>query len=696
MNTLNNPFRLIIINDSQEEAQRLASMFQNAGKPCRAQFIDKEEALSKIINEQSWELAIVYKDNSQVTPAAAIRCIRQAGCDLPMITLSEDTGERTVIDGMKVGACDVVQLDDDQHLLLVVSRELEYRDHRKKTRQIERKLKETERHNQQLLDNSKDGIAFIQDGLFIYANDSFAEMLGYDTRDDVESLPLMDIVAEEDQEDLKHALKNFPLEYGTQKTKFITFHCLSPEGQPKKVDIELKLANYEEESCIQFLLASNFADSEVLEAEIQNMRYTDSTTGLNNKAYLLNELAQAIQCTSEGNAQYAFFYIDIDNYKDVEEQLGLSHSEMLLAEVAKILISHSSQNDTMARVGEHAFAMVAEKQDIEKMLNIGDILSGLVRNQLFDINHHTLKITISVGITMITELTVDPQTVINQATQAIESLRKRNGDGVGDGANFYQESTSDDQPILASVVQNAVKNNQFKALFQPIISLRGESQELYEVLVRMLDENQEEISPDLFLQAANDMKVTTKIDRWVVLETVKHLANHQEDHQGAHLMVNLSSHTLCDQSFFPWLKVALNAAKVNPAAITFQAKEADINQHLNAAKQFIEQAQSIGISFSVSHFGCAINAFSLFDHIATDQIKIDGSFSTEVQENPDNTEALEALFKELQEHNKVITVPMVENANILSKLWKLGAHYIQGYYLQPPSPAMDYDFSVDN
>lgn len=696
MNTLKNPFRLIIINDSQEEAQRLASMFQNAGKPCRAQFIDKEEALSKIINEQSWELAIIYKDNPQVTPAAAIRCIRQAGCDLPMITLTEDTGERTVIDGMKIGACDVVQLDDDQHLLLVVSRELEYRDHRKKTRQIERKLKETERHNQQLLDNSKDGIAFIQDGLFIYANDSFAEMLGYHTRDDVESLPLMDIVAEEDQEDLKHTLKNFPLEYGTQKTKFITFHCLSPEGQAKKVDIELKLANYEEESCIQFLLASNFADSEVLEAELQNMRYTDSTTGLNNKAYLLNELAQAIQCTSDGNAQHAFFYIDIDNYKDVEQQLGLSHSEMLLAEVAKILISHNSQNDSMARVGEHAFAMVAEKQDIDKMLNIGDILSELVRNQLFDINHHTLKITISVGVTMITELTVDPQTVINQATQAIESLRKRNGNGIGDGANLYQESTSDDQPILASVVQNAVKNNQFKVLFQPIISLRGESQELYEVLVRMLDENQKEISPDLFLQAASDMKVTTKIDRWVVLEVVKHLANHQEEHQGVHLMVNLSSDTLCDQSFFPWLKVALNAAKVNPAAITFQAREADTNQHLNAAKQFIEQAQAIGINFSISHFGCAINAFSLFDHITIDQIKIDGSFSTEVQENPDNTEALEALFAELQEHNKVITVPMVENANILSKLWKLGAHYIQGYYLQPPSPAMDYDFSVDN
>ena len=191
MNAATVTFRLLIINDSQEEAKRLTSMFQNAGKPCRAQHINTEEAFSKIIEEQAWDLVIAHSDTQSITPATAIRTIRKYNHDLPVILLADDDGDRSVVEGMKLGACDVVKLDDDQHLLLVVTRELTNRQYRKNTRTAERKAREMERRNRQLLDSSKDGIAFVQDGMYVYANDSFAEMCGYSVRSDIEYMPMM-------------------------------------------------------------------------------------------------------------------------------------------------------------------------------------------------------------------------------------------------------------------------------------------------------------------------------------------------------------------------------------------------------------------------------------------------------------------------------------------------------------------------
>jgi EAL domain-containing protein (putative c-di-GMP-specific phosphodiesterase class I) len=104
----------------------------------------------------------------------------------------------------------------------------------------------------------------------------------------------------------------------------------------------------------------------------------------------------------------------------------------------------------------------------------------------------------------------------------------------------------------------------------------------------------------------------------------------------------------------------------------------------------------MGVGFCITHFGCALDHLSLLDHIDVEHIKIDGSFSMEIQDNPNNTEAIEQLLKALVDRNKIITVPLVENASILSKLWKMGVHCIQGHYLQPPGRAMDYEFAVES
>src|SRR5688572_25358425 len=192
--TSNPIVRLLILNDSRAEAERLISMLHNAGRPTRAQHVESEEALVKLLQEQSWDLILGLDTTSNVPPATAVKQVRRLAKDVPLILLTDAEGSQAIVEGSKLGAADVVRLDEDQHLLQVMNRELVNRENRAQQRLAERRFKEIERRNQQLLDSSRDAIAFVQDGMFLYTNQSFAELLGYKDRDDLECMPVIDMV----------------------------------------------------------------------------------------------------------------------------------------------------------------------------------------------------------------------------------------------------------------------------------------------------------------------------------------------------------------------------------------------------------------------------------------------------------------------------------------------------------------------
>jgi diguanylate cyclase (GGDEF)-like protein len=695
MNAKTLPFRLLIIDDSLQEAQRLVSMFQNSGKPCRAQHIRTLEAFHKTLSEQNWELVIANTDTLALSAIDVIRAIRKHNSDLPVILLSGDEERRPIVDGLRLGACDVVQLDDDQHLLLVVTRELENKKQRKRARKAERKVREIKQQNRQLMDRCKDGIAFMQDGMFIYANESFANMCGYISSDDLELVPLMDIAAEASKDNIKKTLRHFVLESNGNSGNTLVCDINNPTGTIVQLKIEFQHSQFDDEACIKLLVnapATNRLHVDKPSANQPTNMTTDIATGLYSKTQLHNEITRLIKNNSEQEKSQAFIYIAIDHFKEkVETIVGIDGANQVLSTVAAFIKEHAGKDDYLAQISDAAFVIITDEVHLEKLLNTGNIIVERIGDHFFEIKSKTIKLTASVGITLINERSIDAQAVIREATLAIEILRKQVD---GNGTNFFQPG-EDDQSVLIGTLQKALKDEQFKLLFQPIISLRGDDTERYEVLLRMLNDAGEEISPSHFMQAAASIKSAYRIDRWVALETIKHLSNLDSASTKVQLIATLSYHTLCDPSFIPWLGVAIKAAKINPSTLIFQFQEAEVRQHLTAAKKIISGCSSMGIGMCISQFGRALEPLSLLEHIDVDHIKIDASFTVELQENPKNKNALENLLKELHRQNKITTVPFVESASIISSLWQMGVHCIQGYYLQPPSAAMNYDFSEE-
>lgn len=698
MATSSNTTRLLILNDSRAEAERLISMLHNAGRPVRAQHIESTDALNKLLQEKVWDIMIGADNTKNVPPVEAIKLIRRLNKDVPVVLQTDREGSQPIVEGMKIGAVDVITLDEDQHLLFVIQRELANRHEREKRRFSERRFNEISRRNQQLLDSSRDAIAFVQDGMFLYANDSFAELLDYQDRDDVECMPVIDMVQEDSQEIVKKFLKDFMLKTDDVDSSELKFSVITESGNAKPIKVEVRKATYEEEACIQFLVRAKTENSEELEAKIEEMKSRDIGTGLFNKNYLLEKLEGIVDAALSAKFNSALFHIGIDNFLDtVQQKLGLGSSDDVVKSIAKFCESKMESTDILCRFADDSLILVAPKISASKALERAEDLCEALRNHIVEVESSTLQFNFHIGIALVTETTANANVPIDHAVKALELTRGLSQKDSSVKVKIFEpESKNQSRVDIEIMVQSALDAGRFKLLFQPILSLRGSNKEHYEALMRMVDSEGNQVSPNEFLTTAAKIGATTKLDRWVILESIKVLADHRAKGHNTQLIINLCRESVLDATLPPWLGVAFKAAKLPPDSVIFQMKEIDINDHLNVASEFTKKLTDLGCECSVSHFGCALNPFNSLKNVSASYVKVDGSFTQDLQNNSDEENSLNELVGELHQNDKITIVPFVENASVLSKLWQSGVHYIQGYYLQEPHEKMDYDFDMES
>lgn len=244
-------------------------------------------------------------------------------------------------------------------------------------------------------------------------------------------------------------------------------------------------------------------------------------------------------------------------------------------------------------------------------------------------------------------------------------------------------------------INDAIENKRLVLLYQPVISLRGDNDEHYEVFFRMMGAEGQQVQPGNFLQTAIDNNVAGKIDRWVVLQSLKMLSVHRSKGNTTRLTINLSANSVVDPEFPQWLAVAMKAARLPSDAVIFQITERDSVTHLRQTREFVEKLRSMHCRTSLSRFGNIDDPFETLRHIPVDMVKLDSACIKKVESNAKQRERMMEHISKLQGLGKLTVVPMVKNANILSTPWQAGANYNQGHYLQEPTSEMDYDFDTE-
>lgn len=679
--------RLLILEDSQNEAERLVSLFRNAGQATRVHRITSDEDLNEALL-QTWDLLISAPESQNLEPSDAIAAIRRQAKDIPVIQLTEGNDVDAITEALTLGAQGALPKGEDEWLVLVANRELANLEERRARRSAELSLREAEKRCQLLLESSVDAIAYVHDGMHIYANRAYLELFGYEDVDELEGMPMIDLIASCDQGDFKGFLKSYQSMPGNSE---LVCGGVRADGSSFKARMNFSPASYDGEPCIQVVIRAESDNAEL--EKLREISSQDPLTGLHNRTHFLELLDGAVERSVNAGKGASLAYIRVDRFASLQADIGLGDADRLLAELATLLRGHFPANAQLARFGDDAFAALlvdVNAQQCEKPL--ADLLHK-VEGHLFEIAGRTVQTTLSIGVATLDEQTAKARNVIDRAHRCAEELTDGNGLKVYNPADELAAAAS--RGDVLAMLQQALEQNSFRLLFQPIISLRGDSQEHYEVLLRLVDGQGEEVPPGEFLEVAKQAGLAARIDRWVLLNSIKLLAEHRAKGHGTRLFLHLSSASLQDAGLLPWLGVALKASRLPPDALVFQFNEGDAVAYLKQAKVLMQGLTALGCRTALSQFGCALNPMNTLKHLDVGYIKIDGSYTQDLS-RPEQQEALKQMLASLHEQSKLSIVPFVDSATVLATLWQAGVGYIQGQYLQGPSQSMDYDFSSDD
>lgn len=677
--------RLLIVHDSQDEAEQLMNLLRNAGKVTRAEIALSEDDFLKAVKSGSWELVIARPLVQGCTYQQLLAHLHRLGKPLPMIVLSDELTPAVMAETMAAGARIVAPKNDRDLLLLLVDRQIEYLSLRKELQHCQLALHDAEKRLSVLMDQSLDAIAYVVDGMHIHANDVYLEKFGYASVEDLAGTPIMDMVSAADHEKLKKLLRSRA--QNENQTNELECRGIGPDGKEFDAVFVFSASTYDGEACTQIVIRTPAVDESALQEKLQEMTQIDQVTGLHSRGWFVEQVDAALADAVRSGQMYSLSLIRLDDFEVHQSAVGLEGADDLLRAIAKLLSSKVGEGARIARIGGEDFTVLAPVTDRESAGEQAEQLRAAIEKLMPAIASRTLQVTASIGVAFISDSTRSAQAVINKALECCVRAREESKAGNA----VYVHSPMDDveagsAEAVAMVLRDALEKGTLALQFQSIMNLEDESHHFFEVYVHLPQADGQVLQPAQFMPVAGELGLAAKIDRWVVLNAIKAAAAQPKE---VSLLINLSGYSLQDPALADWIGKAIKAAKVPSQLITFQFSEVDITNHLKQAADFIAKVHQLGCRVSVSRFGGAQDPLKLFGHVPVDMVKFDGSYTQDVV-HKESKEKFGRLISAVAERNIRVLVGFVETAGQMQALWTLGGvNYLQGFYMQPPIAEMN-------
>lgn len=686
--------RLLIAEKSENAASELDSALRDAGIATKLTISDDLAHIGQLLAEEALDV-VLLTDKIEGLEQTLPR-FREIAPHTPIVLLSSaETPQWSVAEAMALGATDMVPAALTAQLSLVVKRELQHVCQRDDFSRVRRALKEAELRCQLLLQGSRAAIAYVHEGMHIHANEGYLELFGYADVDDLCGVSLVDILSNDSAEELRSQLK--ALRNDTEEVVF-GFSGQGQDGKAIEGSMTLTHSQYEGEDCLQVTVRTA-ADEDTPAAAPAPQTDTEELVAEPGDTLELVGFVKAADALIQGDSGEAYMLVGgLDGFTDLQSAYGLVGSETICRRVWHA-VNKLVPDFPATRICSNQFAVAIHADNRDQACHIAERIRAGIDELMFEVQDKTVRPTISLsGVFVDTEEDLGASKSLDAAYADLVKLAAQGKSNEIHIPSFAEESegcSSDDARVVLRHINDAIDKKSFVLLFQPIISLRGDSDEHYEVFLRMKDHNGELIQPARFLQTAIDNNVAGKIDRWVILQAIKMLSVHRAKGHTTRLTINLTSNSVMDPEFLQWLGVAIKAARLPSDAVIFQITEKDATTYLRQTGEFIDGLRNMHCRASLSRFGLIEEPFETLKHLPVDMVKLDGTNLDEIEDDASKSDALINTIKKLQATGKLTVVPMVENANVLSTLWQAGANYIQGHYLQEPSTDMDYDFSTE-
>ncbi|TNG01058.1 MAG: EAL domain-containing protein [Gammaproteobacteria bacterium] len=435
---------------------------------------------------------------------------------------------------------------------------------------------------------------------------------------------------------------------------------------------------------------SSVVENAQMVQELRHLATYDQLTRLVNRTEFEKRIANSLSSVSIGEVSNILCYLDLDQFKIVNDTSGHIAGDELLRQLSKVLISHVRDRDTVARLGGDEFGLLLEHCPIDKGIQIAESIRQAVEDFRFAWEGRIFKIGVSIGVVLLTAETGTVDGAMIAADQACLIAKK-------EGRNRVKVFSADD-PALASHqmeiswisrIHDALEDNDFELFFQTIQTFDGSSNKgiHYEILLRMLGEQGEYIMPGGFISSAERFGLMPAIDRWVI-RTYCHLLASNQDHIDKLGMcsINLSGQSLGDENIQQFIheQIAINALPFDK--FCFEITETSAITNVEKVQSFMQVMGANGVKFALDDFGSGMSSFNYLKLLPVDFIKIDGTFILDIDKNKINEGLVKSMIDIGHLMGKQVIAEFVESAEVLEVLHTLGADYAQGYGIAKPKP----------
>ncbi|RZV49433.1 MAG: EAL domain-containing protein, partial [Pseudomonadales bacterium] len=577
---------------------------------------------------------------------------------------------------------DYLTIDEGERFLFAVSREVEALHNAQHAQSSASVLAEAEAKSQLLLSTTADAIAYVADGMLIDANTVFVETLGYSDVDDLELMPLMDLVAENSQGEMRKVIKL--LSKGDSDIPSTDTYLQNASGESVQVSIDFSAASHEGEACTQIILRGLHgndisANSPASAPNPSQAGAANVTASASSPAVALRDISALQQIGGKGMV----YFVSLSNVAGFRRNIDLVNYAKLIDSIDEKLRSLLPANAFVSCYsGEHWVIATPDNDEVEN--HLGKEICQLIDQTINNASEADNGNFAAIGISKYGVADMSASDAIEKAFNVCATQLASGG--------FKLFSPRIDNAQGSAALKSAMELDRLKIKYQPVIGLHNQSTQWYDAFVFMRNDAGVEQDASELLESLGIEKDNVALDQWLVTQSIEALSSLVYENPHISLSVPLTASAISDEHFVGWLMDTVQASGLPKDSISFNVSaEQAQNYEAKCRKLFVTLLEN---GFKTTIKGVATEQVDIVKACKPDFVQLDAALTENLNAEENNSkEGLKTIISQSSDTGAVCIAVAVNTAADLAQLWQTGIPYVQGSYLQAPLPAMSYEFS---
>ncbi|MEK6748422.1 MAG: bifunctional diguanylate cyclase/phosphodiesterase [Pseudomonadota bacterium] len=676
-------FQILLVDRGPSEFERIIDWLARDGRYTQGHTVTRFDQIRTALAQQNWDLAIINAHLTELDIGGALKLLNSGSYSVTSLVIGHDLDTHYSAKLMRAGAADVLDASDVERVRFAVRREIAHRSQLRNMTHWRVQHDDCEARFYTLLDSVTYPVAYVHGGMHICANNAYMRLFDIDTLDTLTTLPLLDLIEPAHQRVLRERFNELHY-HETPQT--LSVRARKYNGPAFEARMVIMPVNYLGEPALQICVHNpNLGGRSVSHDE------HDPVTGLYNSQFLLYVLEKMLAGAHSSDELSALCLIEIDAFYQLKSTYGIANGDKILRHVAAILRKTLRNQGLVARFGGDVFAVLIKNNDWDEITRLVTRVHQQIGGLSLTLEDRTLKLSTSIGITPLTSALPNTQAALAAADAARGAAQGAGGNRIHVHGSVTTTQTSAGRDTHGIYLREAITKQWFNLAFMPIVGFRGQTAPRYEVLLRMRGPDNSDIEPTRFMHLASDDDLA-RIDRWVAAQTVQHWRTAHKEGVKNQFFIKLSAVSAFNPEFVLWVSDILVGSGADPRDFVFQIAERDTLQQLEDCLATTQSLHALGCGVAIEHAGTQDKELRYLNVLPVDYVKIDGSLIRELAKDPQSQGRVHEVVTAVHQAKRQVVAEFVQDASSLAFLWREGVDYIQGYYLQPPSGQLQYEF----